>query len=50
MLRKDDFGPKKFNFMQGFKIVILPKVKICQNGTFELLYEIQKKILPKGFF
>ena len=29
--------------MQGFKIAILPKVKSCQNGTFEPLHEIQKK-------
>ena len=38
------------NFMQGFKSAILPKVKNCQNGTFEPLHEIQKKIGPKAFF
>jgi hypothetical protein len=27
--------------MQGFKSAILPKVKNCQNGTFEHLDEIQ---------
>ena len=51
MLQKNAFGQKKIlNLMQGFKSAILPKVKNCQNDTFEPLHEIQKKIWPKAFF
>ena len=40
--------------MQGFKSVILAKLKNCQNGTFEPLHEIQnffsaKSILLKHY-
>ena len=52
MLQKNA-GKKNLNFMQGFKSAILPKVKNCQYGTFELLHEIQnfvvKSILLKHF-
>ena len=41
---------KILNFIQGFKSTTLLKVKKCQNGTFEPLHEIQKKIGPKAFF
>jgi hypothetical protein len=27
--------------MQGFKTAILPELKNCQNGTFELVFKIQ---------
>ena len=36
--------------MQVFKSAILAKWKNCQNGTFEPVHEIQKKIWPKDFF
>jgi hypothetical protein len=36
--------------MQGFKSAILPKVKNCQNGTFEPLHEIQNNFGLKAFF
>ena len=38
--------------MQGFKSAILPKVKNCQYGTFELLHEIlffTESILLKSY-
>ena len=43
------FWPKNFlNFMQGFKSAILAKMKNCQNGTFELVHEIQNFFWPKA--
>ena len=33
--------------MLRFKSAILAKLKNCQNGTFEPVHEIQKKILAK---
>ena len=30
--------------------VDLDRLKNCQNGTFEPVHEIQKKIRPKDFF
>ena len=36
--------------MHGFKSAILPELKNCQNGTFEPVHGIQKKIWPKDFF
>ena len=36
--------------MQGFKSAILAIFPLCQNGTFEPVHEIQKKIWPKDFF
>jgi hypothetical protein len=42
MLHKNAFGKTELNFMQGFTIAILPKMKNCQYGTFEPLHEIQK--------
>jgi hypothetical protein len=36
--------------MHGFKSAILPELKNCQNGTFELVHGIQKKFWPKDFF
>ena len=36
--------------MHGFKSAILAIFHFCQNGTFEPVYEIQKKFWPKAFF
>ena len=36
--------------MHQFKSAILAELKNCQNGTFEPVHEIQKKIWPKDFF
>ena len=44
---KEVFRPKKLNFMHGFKSSILPELKNCQNGTFEPVHGVQKKIGPK---
>ena len=34
--------------MHGFKSDVFAKTKNCQNGTFEPMHEIQKKILAKS--
>ena len=48
---KEVFQPNFFlNSMYGFKSAILPELKNCQNGTFEHVHGIQKKIWPKDFF
>ena len=48
---KECFWPKNFlNFMHGFKSAILAIFPFCQNGTFEPVHEIQKKIWSKDFF
>ena len=36
--------------MHRFKSAILAIFTFCQNGTFEPVHEIQKKIWPKDFF
>jgi hypothetical protein len=42
MLQKEVSWPKKiFNTMHGFKSAILAIFQFWQNGTFELLHEIQ---------
>ena len=46
-LQKKSFRQKKLNSMRGFKSAILSELKNCQNGTFELLHGIQKKILAE---
>jgi hypothetical protein len=47
---KEVFWPKKvLNFMYRFKSAILAEWKNCQNGTFEPVHEIKKKIWPKYF-
>ena len=51
MLQKESFSQKFFlNFMHGFKSAIFAIFPFCQNGTFEPMHEIQKKIWPKDFF
>ena len=36
--------------MPRFKSAILAIFQFCQNGTFELMHEIQKNVGPKTFF
>ena len=36
--------------MNGFKSAILAIFQFCQNGTFELVHEIQKIFWSKDFF
>ena len=48
---KEVFWPNIFlNFMLGFKSAILAIFQFCQNGIFEPVHEIQKKICMKDFF
>ena len=50
MLQKTSFGPKKINFRHRFKSAILAFFHFCENGTFQPVHEIKKKIWPKDFF
>ena len=47
---KEVFQQKYLNLMHEFKSAILPELKNCQNGTFELVLEIKKIFWPKVFF
>jgi hypothetical protein len=38
------YASKEVNFMDQFKKAILAIFSFCQNGTFEPMHEIQKKI------
>ena len=49
-LLKDSYSQKNLNSMHGFKSAILPKFNNSQNGTFEPMHEIQKKILSERPF
>jgi hypothetical protein len=51
MLPKKSFGQIFFfNSMHGFKSAILAIFQFWQNGTFELVHEIQKNFWLKDFF
>ena len=48
---KDIIRPKKnLNSMHGFKSAILSIFQFWQNGTFEVVHEIQNFFWPKDFF
>ena len=48
ILQKNVLG--QIFFQIGFKSAILEKLKNCQNGTFEPMHEIWKKIWSRAFF
>ena len=50
MLQKKSWPKEYLNFIHGFKSAILAIFQFWQNGTFELVHEIQKFVWPKDFF
>ena len=48
--RVHPWKPYFWDLEHGFKSVILPELKNCQNGTFQPVHEIQKFFWPKDFF